>query len=67
MLMVSEAVVTDQEEDLGVVVDCSMKLWTQCVTAMKKVNFLLGIIRNDSENNTATLIMLLNKYSGTSG
>ena len=39
---------TDQERDLGVLVDSSMKVSTQCAVEVKKVNSKLGIISSIS-------------------
>ena len=60
-LMGSELAETDQERDLGVVVDNSMKMSRQCVTAIKKANAMLGIIRKGIENKSASIIMPLYK------
>ena len=43
-LMGSELSLMDQERDLGVLVDSSMKGSTQCAVAVKKANSMLGII-----------------------
>ena len=51
-LMGSELVVTEQERDLGVVVDSSMKMSTQCAATVKKESSILGIIRKGIENAT---------------
>ena len=57
----SELSVTDQERDLGVLVDSSMKVSTQCAAAVKKANSMLGIIRKGIENKTANIILPLYK------
>ena len=57
--MGSELSVMDQERDLGVLVDSSMKVSTQCVAAVKKANSMLGIITKEFENKTANIIMPL--------
>ena len=43
-LMGSELSMMDQERDLGVLMDSSMKVLTQCVPAVKKANSMLSII-----------------------
>ena len=43
--MGSELSMMDQERELGVLVDSSMKGLTQCVVAVKKANSRLGIIK----------------------
>ena len=58
-LMGSELSVMDQERDLGVLVDSSMKESTQCTVAVKKANFMLGLIKKGVENKTASIIMPL--------
>ena len=45
-LMGSELTVTGQERGLGIVVDSSMEMSTQCAATVKKANSMLGIIRN---------------------
>ena len=60
-LMGSELAVTDQERDLEVVVDSSMKMSTQCAAAVKKANSMLGIIRKGIKNKTASIILSLYK------
>ena len=60
-LMGSELVVTIQERDLGIVVDGSMKMSTQCAAAVKKANSMLGIIRKGTENKTASIMLPLQK------
>ena len=54
--MGSELSVRDQERDLGVLVDSSVKVSTQCVVAMKKGNSMLGIIKMGIENKTANTV-----------
>lgn len=49
---------TDQERELGVLVDSVMKVLTQYVAAVKKANSKPGIIRKDTENKTALLMFL---------
>ena len=60
-LMGSELAVTKQERDLGVVVDSSMKMSTQCAATAKKANSMLGIIRKEIENKMASIILPLYK------
>ena len=52
---------TDQERDLGVLVDSSMKVSTHCVMAVKKANSMLGIIKKWIENKTANIMLPLYK------
>ena len=44
-LMGSELSMMDQERDLGVLVDSSMKVSTQCAVAVKKANSMLGFMK----------------------
>ena len=60
-LMGSELSVTAQERDLGVLVDNSMKVSTQCAAAIRKANSMLGVIKKGVENRTANIIMPLYK------
>ena len=60
-LMGSGLSMTDQERDLGVLVDSSMKGPTQCVAAVKKANSILEIIKKGIENKTANILMSLYK------
>ena len=60
-LMGSELSATNQERDLGVLVDSSMKMSTQCAAAVKKANSMLGIIRKGIENKSASVILPLYK------
>lgn len=58
MLMMSSLEVTDQERDLVVMVESSMKTSGQCSEAVKKRNFImLGIIRKRFANGMAGIIM----------
>ena len=60
--MGSELLITDQETDLGVLVDSLMKVSTQCAVAVKNSNSMLDIIkRGGNENKTANIIMPLYK------
>ena len=60
-LMGSELAVTEQEGDLGIVVDSSMDVSTQCAAAVNKANSTLGIIRKGIENKTASIVLPLYK------
>lgn len=51
----SELVVTKHLKGLGVIVDSSVKMSTQCVAAVKMGNFILGITRTGGENKTASI------------
>ena len=53
--------VSDQKRDLGVLVDSSINVSTQCAAAMKKANSMLGIIKKGTENKTANLLVPLYK------
>ena len=33
-----------QEKDLGVIINCNLKVSDQCITASKKANMMLGLI-----------------------
>uniref|UniRef100_K7F0Y4 Reverse transcriptase domain-containing protein n=1 Tax=Pelodiscus sinensis TaxID=13735 RepID=K7F0Y4_PELSI len=44
-MMGANLATTNQERDLGVIVDSSLKTSTQCAAAVKKANRMLGIIR----------------------
>ncbi|CAM4589232.1 unnamed protein product [Lepidochelys kempii] len=46
---------TNQEKDLGVIVDSSLKTSTQCAAAVKKANRMLGIIKKGIENKTENI------------
>ena len=59
--MGSELPVMDQERDLGVLVDSSVKVSPQCAAAVKKANSMLGMIKKGIENKTANIIMPLYK------
>lgn len=50
MLMVSKLAGTDQETYIGVMVENSLKMLTQWVTAIKKAKAMMGIIKNGIEN-----------------
>ena len=60
-LMGSELSVTDQKKDLGVIVDSSMKVSTQCAAAVKKTNSMLGTIKRGIVTKTANIIIPLYK------
>lgn len=55
-------VITTQKQDLGVIIDSSMKMSTQCSVEIKKVNRMLGIIkrwieqRNPTENSAVQML-----------
>ncbi|XP_030051022.1 uncharacterized protein LOC115464802, partial [Microcaecilia unicolor] len=51
--------VTDQERDLGVVVDDTLKPSAQCAAAARKANRMLGVIRKGMESRCADVIMPL--------
>ena len=59
--MGSELAVTEQKRDLGIVVDSSMKMSTQCAATVKKANSMLAIIRKGIESKTASIILPLYK------
>lgn len=42
-------VITTQKQDLGVIIDSSMKMSAQCSVAIKKLNWMLGIIKRRIE------------------
>lgn len=52
-------VVTKQERECGVLVDSSMKMSTQCAAAMKRVNYMLFVVRKGIENKITTIVMQL--------
>lgn len=57
MLMAeNELAETKTEKALGVIVSASIKMSIQCVSAMKKANSLLGVIRKRTENKTANIL-----------
>ena len=60
-LMGSELAVTEQERDLGVVADSSMKMSIHCAATVKKANSMLGIIRKAIQNKMASIILPLYK------
>ncbi|CAM4547301.1 unnamed protein product [Lepidochelys olivacea] len=58
-MMESKLVVTTQEKDLGVIVDSSLKISTQCAVAAKKANKMLGIIKKGIDNKTENITLPL--------
>ncbi|CAM5105037.1 unnamed protein product [Natator depressus] len=52
---------TNQEKDLGVIVESSLKTSTQCAAAVKKANGMLGIIKKGIENKTENILLPLYK------
>ncbi|CAM5109632.1 unnamed protein product [Eretmochelys imbricata] len=52
---------TNQERDLGVIVDSSLKTSTQCAAAVKKANMMLGIIKKVIENKMENILLPLYK------
>lgn len=55
--MGSELSVTDEEGTLGMLMENSMKVPTECASAVKKVNSMLATIRKGIENKIANIIM----------
>lgn len=47
---------TNQEIELGVVGDSSLKRSTHCAMVVKKANFILEIIRKGTKNRSANII-----------
>ncbi|CAM5124383.1 unnamed protein product, partial [Natator depressus] len=47
----------NQEKDLGVIVDSSLKTSTQCAAAVKKANRMVGIIKKGIENKTENILL----------
>ncbi|CAM5148917.1 unnamed protein product [Eretmochelys imbricata] len=52
---------TNQEKDLGVIVDSSLKTSTQRTAAVQKANGMLGIIKKGIENKMENILLLLYK------
>ncbi|CAM4694163.1 unnamed protein product [Caretta caretta] len=52
---------TNQEKDLGVIMDSSLKTSMQCAEAVKKANRMLGIIKKGIENKTENILLPLYK------
>ncbi|CAM4413494.1 unnamed protein product, partial [Caretta caretta] len=52
---------TNQERDLGVIVDSSLKTSMQYAVAVKKANRMLGIIKKGIENKTVNILLPLYK------
>uniref|UniRef100_A0A8C3P8K5 Gypsy retrotransposon integrase-like protein 1 n=1 Tax=Chrysemys picta bellii TaxID=8478 RepID=A0A8C3P8K5_CHRPI len=48
-MMGANLATTNQERDLGVIVDSSLKTFTQCAVAVRKANRMLGIIKKGIE------------------
>uniref|UniRef100_A0A8C3HZR7 Reverse transcriptase domain-containing protein n=1 Tax=Chrysemys picta bellii TaxID=8478 RepID=A0A8C3HZR7_CHRPI len=57
-MMGANLTTTNQEKDLGVIVDSSLKTSTQCAEAVKKANRMLGIIKKGIENKENILLPL---------
>lgn len=60
-LKASKLTVLAPEKDFGVSVSRSIKTSVQCITVVKKVNKILGHIRNGMVNNVQNIIMSLYK------
>ncbi|CAM4625917.1 unnamed protein product [Caretta caretta] len=60
-MMGANLTTTNQEKDLGVIVDSSLKTSTQCAAAVKKANGTLGIIKKGIENKTENILLPLYK------
>uniref|UniRef100_K7F0M2 Reverse transcriptase domain-containing protein n=1 Tax=Pelodiscus sinensis TaxID=13735 RepID=K7F0M2_PELSI len=60
-MMGANLATTNQERDLGVIVDSSLKTSTQCAVVVKKANRMLGIIRKGIENKTQNILLPLYK------
>uniref|UniRef100_A0A8C3H706 Reverse transcriptase domain-containing protein n=1 Tax=Chrysemys picta bellii TaxID=8478 RepID=A0A8C3H706_CHRPI len=60
-MMGANLATTSQEKDLGVIVDSSLKMSTQCAEAVKKANRMLGIIKKGIENKTENILLPLYK------
>uniref|UniRef100_K7F105 Reverse transcriptase domain-containing protein n=1 Tax=Pelodiscus sinensis TaxID=13735 RepID=K7F105_PELSI len=60
-MMGANLAMTNQERDLGVIVDSSLKTSTQRAAAVKKANRMLGIIRKGIENKTQKILLPLYK------
>ncbi|CAM5097662.1 unnamed protein product [Natator depressus] len=60
-MMGANVATTNQEKDLGVIVESSLKTSTQCAAAVKKANGMLGIIKKGIENKTENILLPLYK------
>uniref|UniRef100_K7GG65 Reverse transcriptase domain-containing protein n=1 Tax=Pelodiscus sinensis TaxID=13735 RepID=K7GG65_PELSI len=60
-MMGANLAMTNQERDLGVIVDSSLKTSTQCAAAVKKANRMLGNIKKGIENKTQNILLSLYK------
>ncbi|CAM4645910.1 unnamed protein product [Lepidochelys kempii] len=60
-MMGANLATTNQEKDLGVIVDSSLKTSTQCAVAVKKANRMLGIIKKGIENKLENILLPLYK------
>ncbi|CAM5138679.1 unnamed protein product [Natator depressus] len=60
-MMEANLATTNQEKDLGVIVDSSLKTSTQCAATVKKGNGMLGIIKKGIENKTGNILLPLYK------
>ncbi|CAM5143004.1 unnamed protein product [Natator depressus] len=60
-MMGANLATTNQERELGVIVDSSLKMSTQCTAAVKKVNRMLGIIEKGIENTMENILLPLYK------
>uniref|UniRef100_A0A8C3I5X8 Reverse transcriptase domain-containing protein n=1 Tax=Chrysemys picta bellii TaxID=8478 RepID=A0A8C3I5X8_CHRPI len=58
-MMGANLATTNQEKDLGVIVDSSLKTSTQCAAVVKKANKMLGIIKKGIENKTESILLPL--------
>ncbi|CAM5140560.1 unnamed protein product [Eretmochelys imbricata] len=60
-MMGANLAATNQEKDLGVIMDSSLKTSTHCAATVKKANGMLGIIKKGSENKTDNILLPLYK------
>ncbi|CAM5145241.1 unnamed protein product [Eretmochelys imbricata] len=60
-MMWANLATSNQEKDLGVIVDSSLKTSMQCAAADKKAKGMLGIIKKGIENKTENLLLPLHK------
>ncbi|CAM5102996.1 unnamed protein product [Eretmochelys imbricata] len=60
-MMGANLATTNQEKDLGVIMNSSLKMSTQCAAAVKKANAMLGIIKKGIENKTENILLPLYK------
>ncbi|KAG6933171.1 hypothetical protein G0U57_019969 [Chelydra serpentina] len=60
-MMGANLATTNQEKDLGVIVDSSLKTSMQCAAAVKKANRMLGIIKKGIENKMDNILLPLYK------